>query len=714
MSDHPVAQQHVETETPVAEGGHTLQRNRTFLRTAPDGRVDATRLGDTGLFHRGTRFLSGLELKVSGVSPNLLDAGVDDDNLTLVVDLANPDLDSDRGQIPADTIHLRRTMILDDGAMVEKLELANYGRNPIDLGLAYEVSADFADVFEARGMARPQRGTLQQPEIDGDDLHLSYLGRDGVSRRTTISIQPRGTVVENGVRIHVELSPAESRSVELTMRCSMDEGAIRSRSFDNLAAARREEMTTKRQGAAMIVTSNPRFNAWIDRSQADLEMLTIETAQGPYPAAGAPWYVTTFGRDGIIAALQMLDYDPRPAAGVLRYLAAHQATESDPESDAAPGKIVHEMREGEMADLGEHRFGRYYGTIDATPLFLMLAGAYCRRTGDVDLMREIWPNVLAATAWIDEYGDLDGDGFVEYRSNASSGLVQQGWKDSHDSVLHADGSFARSPIALCEVQGYVYQGLLSVAEIAAELGEGTRASSLRERAGKLRTEFNHAFWDENLGSFVLALDGDKQPCRVLTTNAGHCLYAGIADPDHAVHLAATFSDRGMASGWGLRTLSRDAAGYNPLSYHNGSVWPHDNAIVAAGLARYGLKDAARAITEATFEAAIRTGDMRLPELYCGFQREPGRDPVRYPISCTPQAWAAGSVFMLLSALLGLEIDARSSTVIVTRPILPTGVEWISIDGLRIGQSVSSITLQDGSDGVEVAMEGDGVRLDIRD
>ncbi|MEZ4571689.1 MAG: glycogen debranching N-terminal domain-containing protein [Thermomicrobiales bacterium] len=648
MSDHPVAQQHVETETPVAEGGHTLQRNRTFLRASPDGRVDATRLGDTGLFHRGTRFLSGLELKVSGVSPNLLDAGVDDDNLTLVVDLANPDLDSDRGQIPADTIHLRRTMILDDGAMVEKLELANYGRNPIDLRLAYEVSADFADVFEARGMARPQRGTLQQPEIDGDDLHLSYLGRDGVSRRTTISIQPRGTVVENGVRIHVELSPAESRSVELTMRCSMDEGAIRSRSFDNLAAARREEMTTKRQGAATIVTSNPRFNAWIDRSQADLEMLTIETAQGPYPAAGAPWYVTTFGRDGIIAALQMLDYDPRPAAGVLRYLAAHQATESDPESDAAPGKIVHEMREGEMADLGEHRFGRYYGTIDATPLFLMLAGAYCRRTGDVDLMREIWPNVLAATAWIDEYGDLDGDGFVEYRSNASSGLVQQGWKDSHDSVLHADGSFARSPIALCEVQGYVYQGLLSVAEIAAELGEGTRASSLRERAGQLRTEFNHAFWDENLGSFVLALDGDKRPCRVLTTNAGHCLYADrrseprcppgsdIQRPQHGQRLGTPNPEPGCSrlQPAVLSQRFRLAARQRDRRRRPGAVWVERSGPRHHGSYRGGNPDRGHAPPGTVLRIPART-----------WARS-----VRYPISCTPQAWAAGSIFMLLSAL----------------------------------------------------------------
>ncbi len=680
------------------------------MRLSPGGWIDAGRAGDTGFFHDGTRFLSLFSLSLAGHDPRLLDAAVDDDNLTFTADLANPEIALDDATIPPDTIHIRRTITLDDSLLVERLVLTNYGRAPVELPVAYSIATDFADIFEARGVRRERRGALHAPRVDGAGLRLVYSGLDGVSRQTLVSSSRMVALDAYGLSFNVRLAPGASESLDVTVACAIGDDLGQPASFADMFARRRDSLAEGRGERARILTSNPQLNAWIDRSRSDIEMLTIETGHGPYPAAGAPWYVTTFGRDGIICALQMLTVDSRLAAGVLRFLAAHQATETDPATGATPGKIVHEMRAGEMAALGEHRFGRYYGTVDATPLFLMLAGAYYRRTADLELIRSIWPNIQAALGWLDEHGDLDSDGFIEYMPDSAGGLTHQGWKDSHDSVMHADSSDAAAPIALSEVQGYVYAGKLAAAELSEALGEPDQAATLREQAAQLKSAFNRAFWDEQLNSFVLALDGDHEPCRVVTSNAGHCLYAGIAEDAHATRQAATFDTPEMSSGWGLRTLSAAASRYNPLSYHNGSVWPHDNALIAAGLARYGLKDATAAIFDDTFAAATRTDGMRLPELYCGFQREPGHNPVRYPISCTPQAWAAGSVFMLLNALLGLEIDAAAGSVNLIRPRLPSGVDWLTIDGLRVGSETANITVR--ADGKRIVAELDGGPLTL--
>jgi glycogen debranching enzyme len=450
-----------------------------------------------------------------------------------------------------------------------------------------------------------------------------------------------------------------------------------------------------------ISSSNDRLNRWIRRSVADVEMMTLGNPEVDYPYAGVPWFSTIFGRDGIITALEMLWVNPRIAKGVLQYLASTQATEVNPAIEAEPGKILHEMRRGEMAALGEVPFARYYGTVDATPLFVLLAGAYYDYTGDRDFVQSLWPHIDLALQWIDQFGDVDGDGFVEYARHGSRGLIQQGWKDSHDSIFHADGTLAEAPIALCEVQGYVYAAKRAAAKISRFIGDNQKATALESEAAELLNRFEEAFWCEDLSTFALALDGNKKPCRVRASNAGHCLFTEIASPEKARLVTHTLMSRDFFTGWGIRTVASEEARYNPLSYHNGSVWPHDNALIASGMAKYGFRELAGQILMGLLDTSSAVDLHRLPELFCGLDRRTREGPTLYPVACAPQSWAAAAVFLLLQACLGLSIDGYKKHLVFARPYLPDGIPQLWITNLQIDSTRADLLLERHAGAVRV-------------
>jgi glycogen debranching enzyme len=445
---------------------------------------------------------------------------------------------------------------------------------------------------------------------------------------------------------------------------------------------------------------------------SDLYMLMSDTPQGPYPYAGTPWYSATFGRDGIITALQMLWFDPRVARGVLKRLAHFQAKMDDQEADAQSGKILHEMRSGEMAALREVPFGLYYGSVDATPLFVMLAGLYAERTGDWEFIQDLWPAIANALAWIDGPGDADGDGFVEYHRATEQGLVNQGWKDSADAVFHADGSLAEGPIALAEVQGYVYAAKRFASRCARRLGRTDDANRLEAEATDLARRFEEAFWCPDIETYALALDGKKKPCRVRTSNAGQLLFTGIASADRAQKVGRSLLRPQFFSGWGIRTVSSEELSFNPMSYHNGSVWPHDNALIALGLAKYGLKRELERVFRGLFDAATYMDLRRLPELFCGFQRRRGRGPTLYPVACAPQAWASGAPFTLIQASLGLEFDPDANEIRLRNPRLPAFLDEVSLHDLRLGTSSVDLIVRrhDGDVALQVLPKEGSIRV----
>jgi glycogen debranching enzyme len=659
-------------------------------------------MGEQGIYFDGTRHLSEMVVRLWNERPLLLSSTVEPNNFLFTADLANLDVSKgDSVAIQRGTLHVLRSKFLWRGASYEEFQFVNYGLAPLSVPVTLSFAADFADIFEVRGMHRARKGHQLDLETGPDCIVLAYEGLDGVLRRTSIECDPApSAVIGPEIRFHFELEPKATFAFRVCISCDPDPGT-QSVTYSDAFALASGELKAESETLPIVASSNSRFNDWMKRSTADVQMMTVGNPEPNYPYAGVPWFSTVFGRDGIITALEMLWVDPLLAKGVLEFLAATQATELDPSREAEPGKILHELRHGEMANTNEIPFGRYYGTVDATPLFVMLAGAYYDRTGDRKLIEQLWPNIQAALRWMDEYGDHDGDGFLEYAPHGNKGLVQQGWKDSNDSVFHADGSIAEPPIALCEVQGYAYAAKLAASRLCCALGNRDHCAVLESQANQLRQKFEDAFWCEELGLYALALDGKKRPCRVRTSNAGHCLYTNIAHAEHGKTTAQTLLEADFFSGWGIRTLASGEARYNPLSYHNGSVWPHDNALIACGLARYGFKKHAGKLLLALMDVSDTMELHRLPELFCGLERRQEEGPTLYPVACAPQAWAAAAPFLIIQACLGLTVHGAQNRVVFERPCLPEGIPHLSIRGLRVGDSSVDLHFERQADTVRV-------------
>ena len=683
-----------------------LKHEESFIVCDRHGDFPAYLEGELGFYHEGTRHLRWLELRLNGGRPVLLGAEISPDNDQISIALTNADLTDGEVGIPRNTLFIDRVLSLYDAHLLESLTFVSFHDAPCTIIVELIFSADFHDVFEVRGMQRPQRGRMLGEERQDGTVRLRYEGLDAVERVTEILFDPPPTLVAgHRARYALTLAPGQRARVRVTASARNTEPPRPASHFQAALPKLRALATPFRTQMARIVTDNESFNTLLARSLVDLEMLLTITPQGRVPYAGVPWYVAPFGRDSVITALEILPYHTDLAVGTLRFLAAWQGRALNAFLDEEPGKILHEYRRGEMANCREIPFIPYYGTIDATALFVILMREYVRWTGDLALARELSAATRAALAWMRDHGDRDGDGYLEYETRSTLGLINQGWKDSADAVMHADGDLARPPIALCEVQGYAYAAWVAAAELADALGQDGEAADYRGRAGALRAAFNRDFWMPHEAFYALALDGDKRPCEVISSNVGHCLWTGIVDEGRAEMVGKRLVGDEMFSGWGLRTLSSRERRYNPMSYHNGSVWPHDNALAASGFRRYRMPEHAITLTTGLFEASRYWDHRRIPELFCGFARHADQGPIFYPVACAPQAWAAGSVFAMLTALLGLDADAERQRLTMESPVLPPWLRWLEIYGLRVGAANVDLSIVRGRDAASVELLG---------
>ena len=686
-----------------------LKQDDLFLLAGPDGQIGTGTHG-LGLYYHDCRFLGTYELRLNGEAPVALGATVASGNLG-AVELTNPELDGSGSDMPRDTLDIEwsRAFEAESNALADALTLRNWGQETVQCALELRFGAGFEDVFQVRGLLDEQLGVADAPTWEEGLLRFLYHGKDGLVRSLTICLPPEFTRREGTtVGATISLAAREQRrlAIQLLVRESPREADVRPSRPESAARAAPHLPKPSDDPAATFLTDRPLLDRALERGLADLRLLRSTLRGRTFIAAGIPWFATLFGRDSLIAALQLLPFEPEVARDTLRLLASFQADRVDEWKDAAPGKILHEYRAGEMARVGAIPHSPYYGTVDATPLFLLVLERYVAWTGDLALFDELRDNVRRALEWIDTYGDADHDGYVEYRSTSEHGLVNQGWKDSGDAIIDEQGRIATPPIAMFEVQAYVYAAKLAMADLYARRNDAETAARLRREAADLRRRFDADFWVESIDCYAMALEARKQPLRVVSSNAGHALWCGIAEPARAARVADRLMAEDMFSGWGVRTLSEQCAAYNPIGYHLGTVWPHDNALVAAGLKRYGFADQARRIFEGIADAAAEFEHHRLPELWTGFSRARYAMPIRYPVACHPQAWAAGSLPFLVRHLLGVQPEAPEGRLRILRPTLPAPVGWLEVRGVRVGGTTVDLRFD------RPAWGGDEARVDV--
>lgn len=666
-----------------------VKEGDVFLYTDVEGDIARGNTYGLGLYYKDTRFLSTFEFRIEGIEPLLLSSSAELDYRS-VIELTNPDLTDFEGEvvIPQDTLNIRRLRVIKDN-LYERIRVKNYSLQPVQMELQFYFSSDFFDIFEVRGLRRTRRGQILKPKYDKQALSLAYMGMDDVFRQTRVELWPQPTGVRIGpegaeILYQLELKPHETKIINFCIKPIVGTERKRTRNFDTISQVLRQSYADWEAQCTKITTDNELFNSVLERSLRDMRQLVTATSKGTIMVAGIPWFVAPFGRDSIIASLEMLMINPKLAYETLKMLASLQGQRTDEWRDEEPGKILHEIRQGELTSLEAIPYAPYYGTIDATPLFLILAYQLFKWTGDLDFLNLVMERLDHALEWVDEYGDKDGDLLVEYQTKSDLGLFHQGWKDSSGSVCHKDGTDAAPPIALAEVQSYVYLAKKGMAEIYHFMGRREQAERLEKEAEAIKEHFNRLFWMEDEGCFAMALDKDKKQVRAITSNAGQCLFGEIAEQKKAKKVIERLMKPDMFSGWGIRTISKTANSYNPMSYHTGTVWPHDNALIAWGFKQYHFGDEANKVASGLFDAAINFDLLRLPELFCGFTRRVPHPPVGYPVSCAPQAWAAGAFPLLLQAMLGLKPDASKRTLYLFRPHLPRWLNEVKVENLQVG------------------------------
>lgn len=695
----------------------TLKRGDFFAVTSRLGNIAPAGARDMGFFREDTRFLSYLELLVAGGPPVVLSTQTSTDYITQVdMTVTTREFGGIFLGDPVNFIHLRREQLI-HGHFVDRFTLTNFVTHPIDFWIELRFAADFADVFEIRGMRRERRGTYYRPIVDRDRVLFRYRGLDGRRYRTEMrAIGAPADLESDRARFRFRLEPNQASTVELRVRAIIDDEPDEELlPYEKQVESARREFHDWRGSCATFQTSDEVFDMGLAQAVADLKALQSERGGEPVIAAGIPWYTCPFGRDTLITAYEALPVAPHLARDALLYLAAHQGTKVDPDKDEEPGKILHEVRTGEMAAAGEIPHTPYYGTVDATPLWLMLLSEYFLWTDDRRTVTELLPAAERALRWIDEYGDLDGDGFLEYAKRGPKGLDNQGWKDSRDGVIFADGTIARPPIALAEVQGYAFDAKRRMAQVYRRLGMSEPAMRLAAEAQAMAQRIDERFWMPEKGFYAEALDGEKRQVDAITSNPGHLLWCRAAFPERARRVGEVLLGPGMFSGWGIRTLAKGQLAYNPLSYHNGTVWPHDNALCAMGLANYGMNGLAVEVLEGLYSASRFFRHHRLPELFCGLGRRQGDFPVAYPVACSPQAWSSAAFFLLLRACLGLYPDAPRRTLHVQNPRLPPWLEDVHIRGMQVGPTKISLHFTRTGEGTFAAvsgMEGEPLRVRI--
>ncbi|HEX5823431.1 MAG TPA: glycogen debranching N-terminal domain-containing protein [Candidatus Limnocylindrales bacterium] len=699
-----------------------LKHGNLYLLTDPFGDIHPDSRG-LGLYDSDTRLVSCLSFRVGGVRPVLLQGSMGA-NYRGSIQLTNPSADRnpDAKVHPLDelvgrTIGISRDRLIGNDGMQERARIVNHSEREMTITIELELGVDCADIFEVRGYPRPKRGTLLPIAITPTRATFRYDGLDRRRRSTFVAFsdpaqadgpidgRSEDEVLAGGsvrFRWSVTLAPGAQKDLQWTIwgstsdraadTADADEGDSPAILFPDAPRINPDEGSSAYhawgRGTTSIQTDHELFNLTLNRSLADLRLL-INEGPGPeqrYLAAGVPWFATLFGRDALIASFQALAFRPQIAVETLSVLAAYQATEDDPWRDAEPGKILHELRSGEMAGAGELPHTPYYGSVDSTPLWLILFGATYDWTGDRAFVDRLWPNALAALEWIDRYGDHSGDGFVEYERRSERGLLNQGWKDSSDAIRDRAGRGPTMPVALAEVQGYVFDAKRRMAALATVRGENALAQRLLAEAETLRGRFEEAFWVEDQRYYAMARDGDKRQLDAIGSNAGQCLWTGIASAERAREVADRLMGPGMFSGWGIRTYAEDQPGYNPIGYHTGSVWPHDTSLIAAGLRRYGFDEESNRVVGHVFQAAQHFPDYRLPELFCGFDRDQASMPVPYPVACSPQAWAAGASFLFLETMLGLRAHAGQGELELRHPNLPDWIGKVTLNNLRVGDA----------------------------